>query len=240
MARPIDERLLAGARLFAGLGAEELRRIAGMAHRVTRPAGAEFFAEADPATAFFVLVEGRVRIAQVTAEGHQVTLRYIAPGQVFGAVPLFAGGPWPATALAVVDSSALRWSREETRRLAAEHPVILENALAIVGARVREMQDRYRELATERVERRLARAILDLASAPIAGAAGAEIDFPISRQDIAELTGTTLHTVSRILSAWEQQGIVESQRLHVRILRPENVRAIAEDRTLPGGSRRGG
>lgn len=238
MARSIDQRLFAGARLFAGLEAEELRRIAAAAHLVTRPAGAEFFAEGDPAAAFFLLVEGRVRIVQVTAEGHQVTVRYIAPGEVFGAVPLFAGGPWPATALAVLDASAARWSREETRRLTAEHPVILANALAIVGARVRDMQDRYRELATERVERRLARAILDLASAPKSGAPGGEIDFPISRQEIAELTGTTLHTVSRILSAWEQRGIVESERLHVRILRPEGVRAIAEDRVPPGGSRR--
>lgn len=237
MARPIDEGLLAASRLFAGIDTRELHRIAEAARLVFRPAGAEFFAQGDSATAFFLLVEGRTRITQITPDGQQVTLRYIAPGEVFGAVPLFSGGPWPATAFAVIDSNAARWSREATDRLTAQYPVILANALAIVGERVREMEDRYRELATERVERRVAHALLHLAQVPEKSAAGAEIDFPISRQDIAELTGTTLHTVSRILSAWEQQGILESRRMHVRILRPEGVRAIADEGGTEGHSR---
>lgn len=229
MARAVDEGLLAAARLFAGVERAELRRIAEAARLISRPAGGEFFAQGDAATAFFLLVEGRIRIGQITSEGQQVALRYIAPGEVFGAVPLFSGGPWPATALAVVDSTAARWSREATDRLTTDYPVILANALAIVGERVRQIEDRYRELATERVEQRVAHALLKLAQIPEQSAAGAAIDFPISRQDIAELTGTTLHTVSRILSAWEQQGILESRRMHVRILRPEGVRAIAAD-----------
>ncbi len=237
MARAIDEGLLAAARLFAGIGGAELHRIAEMARLVSRPAGGEFFSQGDPATAFFLLVEGRARIVQITSDGQQVTLRYIAPGEVFGAVPLFSGGPWPATALAVVDSTAARWSREATDRLTAQYPVILANALAIVGERVREIEDRYRELATERVEQRVAHALLHLANVTEKSPAGAEIDFPISRQDIAELTGTTLHTVSRILSAWEQQGVIESRRMHVRILRPEGVRAIAAEARPEGRSR---
>ncbi|MGH7118032.1 MAG: Crp/Fnr family transcriptional regulator [Acetobacteraceae bacterium] len=230
MARAVDEGLLVGARLFAGVERAELRRIAEAARLVSRPAGGEFFAQGDAATAFFLLVEGRIRITQITSEGQQVALRYIAPGEVFGAVPLFSGGPWPATALAVIDSTAARWSREATDRLTADYPVILANALAIVGERVRQIEDRYRELATERVEQRVAHALLKLAQIPEQSATGAAIDFPISRQDIAELTGTTLHTVSRILSAWEQQGILESRRMHVRIVHPEGVRAIAAER----------
>ncbi len=237
MARAVDEGLLAAARLFAGVGRAELHRIAEMARFVSRPAGGEFFAQGDPAAAFFLLIEGRTRIVQITPDGQQVTLRYIAPGEVFGAVPLFAGGPWPATALAVVDSTAARWSREATDRLTAQHPIILSNALAIVGERVREIEDRYRELATERVEQRVAHALLHLANVTEKSPAGAAIDFPISRQDIAELTGTTLHTVSRILSAWEQQGVIESRRMHVRILRPEGVRAIAAEARPEGRSR---
>lgn len=229
MARQVEASLLAGARLFAGLDAAALAHVGASGQLVAKPAGAAFFEQGDPADAFFLLADGRVRIIQVTPEGHQVTLRYIAPRQVFGAVPLFAGGPYPAGAVAVLDSRVARWNAMATHHLTEAYPRILVNALAIVGRRLQEMQDRYRELATERVERRVARAVLHLAGGRSDGAVGVEIDFPISRQDIAELTGTTLSTVSRILSAWEQKGVLESGRMHIRIARPERLRAIAEE-----------
>jgi len=228
MIREVEASLLADAPLFAGLDAAAIARVAASGQLVAKPAGAAFFDQGDPADAFFLLADGQVRIVQVTPEGHLVTLRYIGPGQVFGAVPLFAGGPYPAGAIAVLGSRAARWTHTAARRLAEVYPPLLANALAIVGRRLQEMQDRYREMATERVERRVARAVLHLAGRRSDGAAGVEIDFPISRQDIAELTGTTLSTVSRILSAWEQKGMLEGGRMHIRVTRPDRLRAIAD------------
>ncbi|MGH7043831.1 MAG: Crp/Fnr family transcriptional regulator [Acetobacteraceae bacterium] len=229
MTDPAEDDLLARARVFAGLDPAALAEVAAGARKVVLPAGQSFFAQGEPAKAFYVLVDGRVRIAQVTPEGHQVTLRYIGPGQMFGTVPLFAGGPYPASALAVLPCTAARWDLGLTRRLAERHPAILANALAIVGGRLQDMQNRYREFATERVERRIARAVLQLARPQHGTDPGREIDFPISRQDIAEMTGTTLHTVSRILSGWEQRGLLESHRMRIRIAQPDAVRAIADD-----------
>lgn len=180
-----------------------------------------------------MLLTGRVKIAQVTAEGHQVVIRYVAPGQVFGAVPLFTRTGYPASATGVVDSLAARWDSQAAYRLLDRHPRAVMNALTIVGTRLQELQDRYRELATERVEQRVARAILRLFGGGAGGTSVPRGTFPISRQDIAEITGTTLHTVSRILSGWEHRGLLGGGRMRVVIRDPGGLLAIADDLQPP-------
>ena len=98
-----------------------------------------------------------------------------------------------------------------------------------VGSRLQEAHTRIVEMSTEQVERRIAHALLRLAKQ--AGRRidqGVQIDFPISRQDVAEMTGTTLHTVSRTLSAWEQQGLIESGRQRIVIRDPHKLFGLAE------------
>jgi CRP-like cAMP-binding protein len=116
------------------------------------------------------------------------------------------------------------------RHLLETEPRVAVNALRFIAARYHDLQRRYRQLMTERVERRVARALLRLVhDAGRRVDAGIEITFPVSRQDIAEMTGTTLYTVSRLLSAWEAQGIVQSGRQHIVLTKPHALVAIAED-----------
>lgn len=225
--------MLAGAPLFVGLDAVARDEIATASSLVRLPAGEALFAQDDAAIAFYVLITGRVKIAQVTAEGHQVVLRYIAAGQVFGAVPLFTRTGYPASATGVVDSLAARWDQRTASRLLDRHPRIVLNALTIVGRRLQELQNRYRELATERVEQRVARAVLRLFASDGRRSRAAQGAFPISRQDIAEMTGTTLHTVSRILSGWEQRGLIGGGRMRIAIRNPDGLLAIADDLRRP-------
>lgn len=233
MDHAVDGSMLAGAALFVGLDGRARDEIASLARMVRLRAGEALFEQDDPATAFYVLLTGRVKIAQITAEGHQVVIRYVAPGQVFGAVPLFTRTGYPASATGVVDGVAARWDKDVAYGLLDRHPIILMNALTIVGTRLQELQDRYRELATERVEQRVARALLRLFGGTAAGTQASKATFPISRQDIAEMTGTTLHTVSRILSAWEHQGLVGGGRMRVVIRDPDRLLAIADDLQPP-------
>jgi CRP-like cAMP-binding protein len=115
------------------------------------------------------------------------------------------------------------------RELMGKHPQIALNAVAVLGFRYQETQARLREVSTETVERRIAHALLRLArQAGRRTAEGTEICFPLSRQDIAELAGTTLHTVSRTLSAWEKDGIVSSAHRHVVICLPDALAAVNE------------
>jgi CRP-like cAMP-binding protein len=201
-----------------------------MAHAKPLEAGEVYFSEGDEAATFFVLTSGRVKLTQVTPEGHQVALRLIGPGDAFGGVGAFGGATYPVSAEAVEASVALAWTSDAMRQLFESESTIALNALRFVSGRLHDLQRRYRQLMTERVERRVARALLRLVhDAGRRVDAGIEISFPVSRQDIAEMTGTTLYTVSRLLSRWEEQGIVHSGRQHIVLANAHALVAIAED-----------
>jgi CRP-like cAMP-binding protein len=120
------------------------------------------------------------------------------------------------------------------QHLMERHPRLAINTMGTIGGRLQDTQARLRELSTERVERRIAHALIRLAEQagrPVAS--GIVFDFAISRQDVAEMSGTTLHTVSRTLSAWEEQGIVEGGRQKITIRKPDALLAIAEDQPQP-------
>jgi CRP-like cAMP-binding protein len=216
--------------LFQGMDDESLLEVmrAGRLRRVKD--GAFFFHQGDPATILYVLVEGRVKFTQVTAEGHQVIVRVSGPGEMFGAVAALGDAVHLASGEATADSVALGWRSEVISGLLERFPRLSLNVVRFLAGRVKEFQDRYRELATERVERRLAHALLRLAAQigrPVDG--GTLIDLTLSRQDIAEMTGTTIFTVSRILSGWEGRGIIESGRERVLVRNPARLEAIADD-----------
>ncbi|HZR26681.1 MAG TPA: Crp/Fnr family transcriptional regulator [Vicinamibacterales bacterium] len=223
-------RRLADVPLFTGLSADTLARIVSLAHAKSLQAGELFFSEGDQAKAFFVLTSGRVKLTQLTPEGHQVVLRLIGPGDAFGGVGAFGEPVYPVGAEAVEPSVALAWVSTTMRQLLETEPTIAVNALRFVASRLHDLQQRYRQAMTERVERRVARALLRLVrEAGRRVDSGVEITFAVSRQDIAEMTGTTLYTVSRLLSAWEAQGIVQSGRQHIVLTKPHALVAIAED-----------
>lgn len=216
--------------LFQGLGAEVLARVRDQAHSKAVGVGELFFNEGDDAEAFFVLTSGRVKLTQLTPEGHQVVLRIIGAGDAFGGAGAFGDLTYPVGAEAVEPAVALVWTSDTMRQLLETEPKVALNAVQFVAGRLHDLQRRHRQLMTERVERRVARALLRLVQE--AGRrvdAGVEIDFPVSRQDIAEMTGTTLYTVSRLLSSWEERGIVRSGRQRIILTTPHALVALAED-----------
>lgn len=232
------ENWLQNQPLFEGFSAPQLKQVAATAQRCSVARGCFFFHQGDPAAHLYLLMDGTVRIAQVTPDGQQVTLRVITPGQMFGAVAVLGDVVFPASAEAVEDSTALAWEGRVVADLMDRFPRLARNALGLVAGRLQEMQERYRELATERAEQRVARAVLRLvrqAGRKVEG--GVFVDLPLSCEDMAELTGTTLYTVSRILSSWERRGLVESVRHRILIRVPHALVAIAEDLPTPDGFR---
>jgi len=177
-----------------------------------------------------VLTAGRVKLTQLTPDGHQVVLRLIGPGDAFGGVGAFGDPIYPVSAEAVETATALAWNSGTMRHLLETESTIALNALRFVAGRLHDLQRQYRQVMTERVERRVARALLRLVNDGGRRVdSGVEIDFQVSRQDIAEMTGTTLYTVSRLLSAWEERGIVRSGRQRIVLTKPHALVAIAED-----------
>jgi CRP-like cAMP-binding protein len=229
-----DTQLIAAVPLFSGLDQRGLADVKADARVVRAAAGRAFFREGEPARVFYVLRRGRVKFTQISAEGHEVILRVIGSGEPFGGVAAFAeNATYPVTARAVEPSDAYAWDGAKMLGLMRRFPDVAINAARMIADRFHDLQRQHRELMTERVERRIARALLRL----VQGAgrrveAGVEIDFPLSRQDLAQMTGTTLFTVSRTLSAWEQDGLIKAARRRVVVKQPHRLVRIAEDRPL--------
>jgi len=194
--------------------------------------GSFFFQQGEPGRHLFLLAEGRAKITQVTPDGQQVVLRVVVPGQVFGSMAVLrAEGDYPASALAMEDSSAAAWDGAFLRQLAEREPALNLNLMDLMHGHIEDMQSRFREVATERVEQRLAQTLLRLATQ--AGRRDPDghvkLDLRLTRQDLAEMIGTTLYYVSRLLSDWERRGLVSTGRESITIINPHGLVNIAED-----------
>ncbi|EEW87151.1 LOW QUALITY PROTEIN: bacterial regulatory protein, partial [Brucella melitensis bv. 1 str. 16M] len=151
------------------------------------------------------------------------------PRRFFGFAMALGREDYPGTPLAVVDCSVIAWPMEMMTAFMASNPALAVNTMQMIGRRLDAAHSRIREISTQEVEQRVAHAVLRLVrEAGIQEDTGLRIDFPVSRQDIAELTGTTLHTVSRIVSQWQSKGWVEGGRQSLLVRDLRRLRQIAE------------
>jgi CRP-like cAMP-binding protein len=176
-----------------------------------------FFLQGDPASDVFVLCAGRIKTTQTGPSGEQVTLRLVGPGEAFGALDVGAGSLYPSGAEALQASHALIWDRGAFDQMAERHPVILRNVLRIVTERLRSLEQSCRELATVRVSARVSAALARLA-VQMGQASDGGVLVALGREDIAQMTGTTPFTVSRLLADWESRGYLRSKREAVLLI----------------------
>jgi CRP-like cAMP-binding protein len=226
----IDSSLVVHLPLFAGFSAADLDSILSEARSVRFAKNAPVFSQGEEAHSFFVLLHGHVRASKTTPAGEQIVVRYVATGETFGVAKAIGLQRYPATATAVDDSVVLAWPSGNWPRLVEKFPALAANTLQTVGTRLQETHTRVVEMSTQQVEQRIAHALLRLVKQSGRKVDhGVGVDFPISRQDIAQMTGTTLHTVSRTLSAWESRGLVESSRQKIVVREPHKLFMLAEE-----------
>jgi CRP/FNR family transcriptional regulator, nitrogen oxide reductase regulator len=235
MAGNSELTLLEQVPIFKGLDGSAYQELLEAAQSRVYARDSYLFYQDDPVERIYVVSAGRVKLFQLTPEGQQVIMRVATPGVMVAAISIVENAVYPVTAQAAEESKLLSWSQDRLLQIIHRYPPLALNALRLLAEHVREFQDRYRELATERVERRLARTIIRLASqAGKKTSEGVLLDLPLSRQDLAEMSGTTLFTVSRIMSQWELKGLIHAGREKVVILFPHGLVRIADD--LPSGS----
>jgi len=227
----LDRSLVAGLSVFEGIASADLDRIVGQARSIRVAKDQPVFEQEQEAHSFFLLLDGHVRVMKSTLDGHEVTVRYISPGELMGIASALGRTTYPANAVAAVDCVVLAWPSQLWSTFAASFPSFSANTYKAVGVRLQDAHARVIEMSTEQVEQRVAHALLKLIKqSGKKTEEGILIDFPISRQDVAEMTGTTLHTVSRLLSAWEDQGLVKSGRQRIVVIEPHRLLVIAEGR----------
>jgi len=225
----LDPSLIRPLTLFQSLDDDALRFILSEASTRRIPKGAALFEQGADAKEFFLVLDGRLKVVKVTAEGEQVLIRFTVAGEICGIAMAMGRTTYPATAQSAADSLVLTWPSELWPKLCEKAPALSANAMRAMGQRLEEAHTRITEFSTEEVQRRVAHALLRLA-----GQAGRKIedgvliDFSVTRQDLAEMTGTTLHTVSRIMSGWETSGLVEGGRQRLLVRDPHKLLMIAE------------
>lgn len=225
-----NRKLVQKSTFFHGLTDQQLDKILDAAYISEMPAGSFFFHQGEDALSFFIITEGQVRLSQINVEGQQVIVHIFGPGDGMGIIVALSNTQYPVSAEAMTGATALGWNRDTITGLMEIMPRLAINGMHLLAFRFMELQERYRELATERVERRVARALLRQAQ-HMNGRSRTDAGWriPLSRQDLAEMTGTTLYTVSRTCSNWEQQGIVTAGRGFLDILDYHQLVVVAED-----------
>ena len=222
--KKLDESLLTNLPPFLRLSRLQIREILDAAQTARFDAGQTVFAEGTDVERFFLLLDGHIRVQRITPQGDQIILLHIAPGQLFGIGAALGHKTYPATAVAADDCIALAWPNRLWPDFIARYDGFATQTYATVGNRLHDMQAVIEEMATKQVEQRIASALLRLITQMGRKVdQGIEIDFPITRQNISDMTGSTLHTVSRLLSAWEKDGIVASERKKITVTAPHRL-----------------
>ena len=227
-ARSPDVSAVRHLRLFDDLDLEAQADILRLARPQRLGPGEAPLRQGDAPDLVFLVLSGRFKAVQVTSEGAQVVTRLVGPGDLMGHVAVLNDKPHSETPIAVLESLVLAWNCDDFMEAMRRHPGFAVAVMRGMAASIQEAHTRLREAATERVEQRIAHAVLRLArQAGRRVANGVEIAFPLTRQDIALMTGATLHTVSRTLSAWEHQGLVDGGRQHLVLRAPWVLARIA-------------
>jgi len=220
---------LRGCPVFADVPERELTALAATAREERYRAREYIFMERDPAEWFCLVRFGRVKILRASRGGKEVVLELLGLGEPFGGVAVIEGRPYPASAQTTEDSVVLKIPREPIVALTERYPGVIRATALMIGRRLRTAHESVRSLAADPVEARLAAALLRLAARDGARAGGGiTLPYHLTRQSLADMTGTTVETAIRIVSRWQKDGLVRDQDGHLLLADPAALRAIAE------------
>jgi CRP/FNR family transcriptional regulator, nitrogen oxide reductase regulator len=229
----LDRNLIQALPVFSAMGEAELDDVIAHARAQRISKGSAVFQQGEKATAFFVLLHGRLKVVKTTPHGEQMIIRFVHPGDIYGIAKALRREDYPATVIALVDSVTLVWPAEIWDDFVASHPAFAVNVMQMMGDRLQEAHTRIKELSTEEVEHRVAHTVLRLITkSGRPTEEGVLVDFPITQQELAEASGTTLHSVSRTLTAWESAGLVSVGRRKIVVRDAQALSALA-DRGAP-------
>ena len=207
------EQILASTPIFKRLSQEDRARLVPHARVRDYAKGERIFAEGSPSDRFYAIASGRVKVFKMTPTGKDVILEIFGVGDPLGAVAVYEGWPFPASAVAIEDTTCLTIERTSFFALLEHHPTLVRGLLLGLTHRLIELTNRLAELTGSRVEPRFARVFLKLASdVGRQERGGTFIPMPLSRQELADLTGTTIETAIRIMSRWGKQQIVVTEK----------------------------
>ena len=207
--------------IFSSLHDDELKELAGLAGERSFEVGEFVFWDGDTPGWFYLVAEGQVKVVKYSSLGKEFIIAFFGPGEMFGEVAVFENKPYPASAQVMAGSKVLAISRLDFLSFLRLRPEVALRIIGVLGGRLRDAQGRLRDLAGERVEQRLARTLLMLSTK-----LGSSL--PFTRQEIADMAGTTTETAIRTMSHLKDRGIIRSTRGKTVILDEVKLRLLSE------------
>ena len=221
--------LLGGNPVFAGIPPRELELLAAVALQEAHRARASIFMEGDASRWFYLVRSGHVKIVRHSRTGKDVVLELLGPGEIFGGVAVIEKRPYPASAQATEPTVVLKIPADPMIALANRHPAFIKEMALMIGRRLRAAHDSVTSLAVDPVEARLAATLLRLAKREgTRSDKGVTLPFHLTRQSLADMTGTTVETAIRILSRWLRDGVLDDDGGRLVLTDWEGLSALAE------------
>ncbi len=214
--------------IFSTLGEDDANELKGYFSVEEFGKKETIFSEGDPSDWLYSVLEGKVKITKLSAEGKEIILEVIQPGDVFGAIAVMRGFPYPANAVAMEDTKLLKVSRNNFLKILDGYPSVMYCMMQNLGDRIKGSHELLKNIALEKVSSRIAALLLKLAEkSGVETAKGTVIDFKLTKQDIADMVGTTVETSIRTMSLFKKQGIVEERDGQIVITNREKLRSLA-------------
>jgi CRP/FNR family transcriptional regulator len=214
--------------VFAALPAREIEALAAVAVEETHRTRDYIFVEGDPALWFCVVKSGRVKILRHSRAGKDVVLELLGPGEIFGGLAVIEKRPYPAAAQATEATVVLKIPADAMLAVAERRPAVIKEIALMIGRRLRTAHDSVESLAVDPVEARLAAALLRLAEPDGAHGQRVTLPFHLTRQSLADMTGTTVETAIRVVSRWLKEGLLDDDGARLALTDVEALRALTE------------
>jgi CRP-like cAMP-binding protein len=211
--------------IFSGLSDEELAELSDIAVERSFETGEFVFWDGDPSDCLYVLAEGKIKVLKHASSGKEFIIAFFGPGEVFGEVAVFENKPYPASAQATEPTTVLGIDRESFLSFLTKRPEFALRIMYVLGGRLRDAQNRLRDIAGERVDQRIASILLMLSSK-------LGHSLPFTRQEIADMSGTTTETAIRVMSRMRKEGLIRSVRGKTVIIDEERLRSLSEGVSL--------
>jgi CRP/FNR family transcriptional regulator len=221
--------VLGRAALFANLSREELQALAARTVRKLFSAGELLFSEGEPCSGIHIIARGKIRIFKTSVNGREQVLAANVPGESVAELPVFDGGPYPASAAATEETEIAFISRRDFHAYCVEHPEVALRVLSVVGARLRQLVNIIEDLSFTTVRQRLIAMLVKLAENEGKKTdRGIEIVLPASHQELANQLGTVRELISRNLTRLEAEGFLEVDARQIAVRDLSGLRAQLE------------
>jgi CRP/FNR family transcriptional regulator len=213
--------------IFSTLSASEVKELAPYLISSSVRKKEVIFSEGDPSEWFYIVTEGKVKITKLSQDGKELILEVIHPMDFFGGLAVIRGFPYPANAIAMEETKLLKISRSHLMRVLDRFPNLMYCMAQQVGDRMKESHETLKNIALERVEARIASLLLKLSDKTGKKMdEGTVIDMKLTKQDIAEMVGTTVETSIRTMSKFKKMGIVGEKEGKIVIKNLEKLKAL--------------